>query len=227
MDAPVGVALAPRFHVRCKRILGLGNCQWPRDEETTLNGMIHHAGRRKPSLCAWLTLLLIGVSGCASHRPTVVEPSGLVGMEMIIPDSGSRYQMRTDQAFLMPEFAGTPALPTYPEALLAQRVPAQRVCVEVHIDKGGAVTASRALIDAAGCASTDAPYVGLFHESVVAATLGWQFLAAAVCTFPEGVEPNQRCDGDGVMVEAVPVRLAFAFVFRIDTDGQHVHMEGM
>lgn len=219
MDAPFGVALAPRFHVRCKRILGLGICRELRDEETTLNGMIHRTGRRKPSLGAWLTLLLIGVSGCASHRPTVVEPSGLVGMESIVPSSGSRYQMRTDQVFRMPEFAGEPAMPMYPETLLAQRVPAQRVCVEVHINKGGAVTASRA--------STADPQVGLFHASVVAATSGWQFRAAAVCTFPEGVEPNQRCEGDGVMVEAVPVRLAFAFVFRVDSDGQHVRMEGM
>lgn len=185
------------------------------------------AGQRKLSLCAWASLLLIGVSGCASHRPTAAEPSGLVGMELIIPDAGSRYQMRADQAFLMPEFAGTPALPVYPEELLAQRVPAQRVCVEVHIDAGGAVTASRTVVDAAGCASAADPYVSLFHESVVAATSGWQFLAAAVCTFPEGVEHHERCEGDGVTIEAVPVRLAFAFVFRVDTDGQHVRMEGM
>jgi hypothetical protein len=148
-------------------------------------------------------------------------------MELIIPDSGSRYRMRADQAFLMPEFAGTPALPVYPEELLAQHVPAQRVCVEVHIDAGGAVTASRAVTDAAGCASTADPYVSSFHESVVTATSGWQFLAAAVCTFPEGVEHSERCEGDGVTIEAVPVRLAFAFVFRVDTDGQHVRMEGM
>lgn len=185
------------------------------------------ARQRKLSLCAWASLLSIGVSGCASHRPTAIEPSGLVGMELIIPSSGSRYQMRADQAFLMPEFAGTPALPTYPVELLAQRIPALRVCVEVHIDDGGSVTASRAVADAAGCASVADPYVSVFHKSVVAATSGWQFLAAAVCTFPEGVEHDERCEGDGVTIEAVPVRLAFAFVFRVDSDGQHVRMEGM
>ena len=45
--------------------------------------------------------------------------------------------------------------------------------------------------------------------------LRWQFLAGAICTFPHGTVPDDTCDAEGVVVETVPVRLFYRFVFRV------------
>ena len=44
----------------------------------------------------------------------------------------------------------------------------------------------------------------------------WEFFAAAVCTFPPGVAKNHECEGDGVVVAPVAIRMAFVFSFEVD-----------
>ena len=58
-----------------------------------------------------------------------------------------------------------------------------------------------------------------FVASAREAVAGWQFLAAAVCTYPTGMEKNEDCSGEGVTVREVPVKLSYRFRFRL-VDGK-------
>jgi hypothetical protein len=145
-------------------------------------------------------------------------------LALIFPESVLRYEMRGDQMFLAPEFVSEPALPAYPAHLLRAGLPEQVICVEVDIDTGGEVFATRELTDTAGCPTVDAQPDGAFYDVAVTAAVSWQFLAAAVCTFPANIEANDRCEGEGVTMEPVEVRLAFAFSFRSDPGGGGVSL---
>ena len=57
-----------------------------------------------------------------------------------------------------------------------------------------------------------------FEHSALESARSWQFFAAQVCTFPEGVEPNVRCDGEGVSSRLVPIRLTYVFDFSQSCD---------
>lgn len=171
-----------------------------------------------------LMVLLLGLNtlaGCQTRKP-MRGPSGQVGLEMIVPTGVLRHEMREDQLFLAPEFVSEPQLPEYPAHLLLQDLPEQAVCLEIDIDAGGEVCATRELTDITGCTAAHGRPDRAFHDAAVAAAVRWRFLAAAICTFPAGAEKNDACQGQRVTMDPVEVRLAFVFRFRAEPGGARV-----
>ena len=121
--------------------------------------------------------------------------------------------MREDQIFLAPDTLGDPPLPTYPTELLKQRRPPVAVCVDVVVGADGRAGMLVPRHDIPGCPPADAAGLVPFEQAALEAMRRWTFLAAAICTFPPGVAPNDRCDGTGVVEQPVPVRLTYRFEF--------------
>lgn len=85
------------------------------------------------------------------------------------------------------------------------------VCVDIVVHPDGHVTSARHNREAVECRHGDVEPA--FVESAVDTIRDWQFFGAQLCRFPEGVEPNDECAGNGVETVPVPLRLTYVFVF--------------
>ncbi|HEX5693143.1 MAG TPA: hypothetical protein VFY00_00815 [Arenimonas sp.] len=153
---------------------------------------------------AWL-LLVSG--GCTKHAARADVDVGL-----IIP-RGGQVEMPENQQFLFPTPVFENPLPEYPSEHLADGLDEQVVCLQILIDEGGSVAWSTAFDGPAGCPSAEQPALPAFTRSARKAVADWQFLAAAVCTYPEGRPKNEDCSGEGVEMRPLAVKLSYRFRF--------------
>lgn len=147
------------------------------------------------------------LTACAGSRSTQV------GASMILPPQAKTMKMQEQQLFLMANHLNPEHLPEYPAEKLADGPDATRVCVDLVVDEGGEVTWAVPLHGGTECPAAAEPALAPFEQAVLAAVREWQFTAAAVCTFPPGIEKNDDCEGEGVTERAVPLRMAFVFDF--------------
>lgn len=160
-----------------------------------------------------VALLLCACAG-APPSPPSPPPTGAVGMRSIDKQlvGAQRMRLAANETFQMPLAEAGNAAPSYPQALLAQRLPPQTVCLSVGIGADGRVIGSRALPAGEGCPATQAPPDPRFAEAARAAVAAWRFDPAFRCVYP-GAKP---ADEQGCVTgreHAVPVSLAYSFVF--------------
>ena len=162
--------------------------------------------------------MVLMLAACAQQaRVTRSEPllqrAGEVGVSEItdlVPAAG-RMVIADSETFFMPLASHDNALPPYPAALLAQRLPPQATCLRVSIDTAGAV------MDAAPIAQPpDCPAPGTvdaqFFAAAMAAARGWQFDPAVRCAYPN-LQAQQKQDCSGGRETPQAVSLAYRFVF--------------
>lgn len=151
-------------------------------------------------------LLAVLLAGCASQ-------GGRVDREMVLPALAERHELDDRQRFLMAVPVSDP-MPAFPEDL---RLRTQAVvCASFVVDTDGNtvdVGTAEAGPACAGSADTDAVQHAQLREAVEHALARWTWFGAAVCTFPDGVEPDDACRNEGVAIRPVPLRLDYRFVF--------------
>lgn len=160
-----------------------------------------------------MVLLFLTATGCA-HRHARPDVDG----GLIIP-RGGQVDIPEDQQFLFPTPVLENPLPEYPPERVAEGLDEQVVCLQILIDEGGSVPWSVPAHDHADCPSATRPAHPDFDKAAREAVADWQFLAAAICTYPPGVPKNDDCSGEGVTVREVPVKLSYRFRFRL-VDGK-------
>lgn len=167
-----------------------------------------------------MAIAVLALTGCASApRPvvdTIAPRMGAVGvleMTEAVPDS-ARLKLAERETFQMPLAEGPLATPAYPEALLAQQLPPQVVCLRVGIGADGRVMGTWPNPEVGSCPSMDA-IDQRFVDAAITATADWRFDPAFRCVYPDA-EAKDRADGLGCMggrEVAEPVSLAYRFVF--------------
>lgn len=168
-----------------------------------------------------ITAAIAGLGACATTRPAAVEPAppirdGRVGAEDITGASPSqaRLVLAANEAFHPPLDEPSNVLPSYPEALLAQQLPPQAVCLQVSIGADGNVMFSRPVRDRPGCeAAVDAA----FDAAAAQAVSGWRFDPAFKCVFAD--EATKLRDGPGC-ADTLMVKQAVSLVYRFEFE-QH------
>jgi hypothetical protein len=132
----------------------------------------------------------------------------------------SRLTLSQNERFNRPLPAADNAIPVYPEALLAKRLPPQALCLRVSIDEAGAVSDSVPIATGPDCPEIEqvAPD---FYEAANTATRTWRFDPAFRCVYPEGTTPDPQggCWGEGAREVPQAVSLAYRFVFE-QVDGR-------
>lgn len=158
----------------------------------------------------WCTVALaLCLAGCARQvRPA---PVGDVQAGMLIPDGAPTWEEKPNERFLVATPVGTQPMPDYPPQYLGGGLEERLVCVEIVVHPDGHVISARRNREAVECwhGEVEAEFV----DSAVEAISGWQFFGAQFCRFPEEVEPNDECAGDGVEIVPVPLRLTYVFAF--------------
>ena len=155
-----------------------------------------------------LIIPVILTTACVNVR------SGDVGMGMVLPKSAEKLEVPKDQQFLFSTPIAEPILPDYPVELIASKATAN-VCIEIIIDENGEVTHTVPLFDAPGCEITASSRNPLFVDASIRAIKQWQFSAAAICKFPTTAVKNDTCDGEGVVITTIPIKLAYTFSFSV------------
>lgn len=135
---------------------------------------------------------------------------GLTEITSSVPAAG-RMVMADGETFFMPMASQDNALPSYPQALLAQRLPPQTVCLRVSIDSAGAVMDATRLArppDCPGSNEADARFLA----AAAAAARTWHFDPAVRCEYPN-LQARQREDCTGGRETPQAVSLVYRFVF--------------
>ena len=148
-------------------------------------------------------LALVVVAACRTNST--------VGMRMVLPPMAQVMDVPKDKTFLMASPVSQP-LPEYPTGV--KRGASASVCIEFVIDENGAVSSAVPLYALPECPATRVELDMRFVDSAVEAASQWQFLAAAICTFPQGVEITDDCSGDDVVVTTVAIKIAYVFTFQ-------------
>ncbi|MCD9004836.1 hypothetical protein LDO31_01030 [Luteimonas sp. XNQY3] len=159
-----------------------------------------------------LFLPLLLLTAC-SHRTAQVERA------MVLPPSAQVHAVESHQRFLMaaPIHDPDPAFP------VGARLEGElRLCVGFVVDADGAVRNVAADREGVGCADPTGLATAPFVEAVTGTLRTWRYFGAAICTFPADVDPDSdpRCEGEGVEVDAVPIRLRYAFTFSSERGGR-------
>lgn len=155
--------------------------------------------------------------GCSATKP---RPN--TSYEFIMPAGAETYTESDREVFRLGDRIGDPALPIYPSGLVFKHLPEQHVCIEIDIDTTGRVFDSRLLYDTGACPSAANHPDAAFLVATKQAVQQWRFGPARMCTFPEGMPKNDECEGKGVKVEPMPIRLAFVFSFAVENGGPTV-----
>lgn len=158
----------------------------------------------------WCALALaLCLAGCARQvRP---GPAGDVQAGVLIPAGAQAWEEKPNERFLVAAPVGTQPMPGYPPQHLDGGLEERLVCVDIVVHPEGRVTSARHNREAVECRHGEVEPA--FVDSEVAAISGWQFFGAQLCRFPEEVDPNDECAGEGVEIIAVPVRLTYMFAF--------------
>ncbi|KGM53722.1 hypothetical protein N800_06225 [Lysobacter daejeonensis GH1-9] len=167
-----------------------------------------------------IAFLVLALTGCASAPDPSTEVSsgrsGAVGIREIteaVPASG-RLTLSQQESFQMPLAEQALALPSYPESLLAQRLPPQIVCLRVGIGADGKVVGTWPSPNADGCPGPD-DVDARFRDAAAATAAQWRFDPAFRCVFPDAATKARAgalgCLGGREVPQAVT--LAYRFVF--------------
>ncbi len=171
-------------------------------------GTIHAgAGRRcRRSLprCLIAFCALLAMAGCATTTSSSVD------RRMVLPAGAERHQVDEDQHFLIAGLISSP-MPDFPPGA-GTKDGTREVCVEFVVTVDGLVEEVVFPRSEGGCARTGDDKA-LFEQAVSEALARWQLTGAAICTFPAGVPRDESCEGEGVLVRAVPIRLMYVFSF--------------
>ncbi len=165
-------------------------------------------------------ILMLVLSACAGRdsRSVVDAREGDVGISLVAVPAAERMELAPNERFEFPLPHPDNALPTYPEALLALKLPPQPFCVGVSIGEAGEVFRIDPIEVGEDCeAGGEAPEA--MREAVFDAVGFWRFEAAFRCVYPDGVQPsNLACMPPG---EEVPtaIRMPYRFVF-VQRDGK-------
>jgi len=157
----------------------------------------------------WLPGIAVLLLAACAHR------DGLVGREMLLPEGALRHPVDEEhQRFIMavPLNDPMPAIPANMHRL--RRVVA--VCVSFVVTADGRTVDVVVHEPDAACLESTSVEAGMhahFRAETVAAVQNWTWFGAAICTFPDDVAPDDDCNGPGVQVRAVPIRLDYRFVF--------------
>lgn len=158
--------------------------------------------------------LVVQCAGCVGQL-------GKVESGMLMPNFGSPVEIAENQRFLFP----TPVVrledPVFPATELSIRGRRAVVCLEFVVDEHGGVASVKPMGETPECPQApdrDSP----FASAAMDAVSKWQFLAGAICTFPDGAVQDETCSGEGVDMQLVPVRLAYRFEFRVVDGKGHV-----
>lgn len=152
---------------------------------------------------AGAALIVVAVAGCKTRSA--------VDMRMVLPPMTEVMDVPKGKTFLMASPVTQP-MPKYPVGV--QRGASAHVCIELVIDENGAVASATPLYGLHECPAAQDELDTRFVDSAVEAAGRWQFLAAAICTFPEGGEATDDCSGDEVVVTTVAIKLAYVFTFQ-------------
>lgn len=166
--------------------------------------------RSMPYVCFFSLSFFFLLTGCA-HKEMSKDGVGLVNSGLLIPMGASRYEMEKNEIFLMADRLPGFQEPRYPQEYLGQDMDTRTVCVDLVVDSEGAVSSASINRTEHVCAGGGAP--AAFEEAALESVREWQFFAAQICTYPDGVEPDARCEGEGVSSQLVPVRLTYVFEF--------------
>src|SRR5690554_1839103 len=147
-------------------------------------------------------LIVVTVVGCKTRSA--------VDMRMVLPPMAEVMDVPKDKTFLMASPVTQPS-PAYPSGV--QRGASARVCIEFVIDENGAVASTTPLYGLPECPAPKEELDPQFIISAVEAAGRWQFLAAAICTFPDGVDATDDCSGEEVVVTTVAIKIAYVFSF--------------
>lgn len=166
-----------------------------------------------------MVVAALSATGCATREPVAASDeatrSGQVGMRDISANIAptARMQLADNESFLMPLDDSANAAPVYPDALLAQRLPAQKVCMRVSIDSNGGVTSSAPVAQPPECPGPDA-VDHAFFSAAGQAVAQWRFEPALRCVFPDAKtkeNTNASCGGYQEIPEAVSLTYRFVF----------------
>lgn len=148
--------------------------------------------------------LLAGlVVGCSTTRE-------VVDRRMVLPTGADRHQVDDNQQFLMAIPVDQP-MPEFPRgARVADGV--HEVCVDFVVTEEGLVEQVAFPPGAADCGQPTSDLAS-FQASVADALSRWSFVGAAICTFPDGVPKDDKCEAKGAVIRAVPIRLRYVFSF--------------
>ena len=144
-------------------------------------------------------------------------PVGEVEAGLLIPFGAPTIEVSESETLFAAAPVGTQPMPAYPPGLLERALDPRQVCVELVVGMEGQVTSAPHNTQAAECRA--GPVEPEFITSAVETVRDWRFFSGQVCRFPDGVQPNDACEGEGVNIEPVPLRLTYVFVYSV-VDGQ-------
>lgn len=155
---------------------------------------------------------LAALGGCGSLPEPSRPPVANVDVALVPPPAGAaRLQLAASQAFVYPQRL-VATMPTYPDELLALRLPPQILCVDVDIDAEGAV-ARVAAQPGGGCGQADEAHRPHFAAALEEAVRAWSFDPALVCRTPDGRDSEDACAEPDALESPVALRLSYAFEF--------------
>ena len=118
-------------------------------------------------------------------------------------------------------------MPPYPDGLALRSGQALVVCISFTVTDDGEVTdVVPAPTADPSCGVDDRLALQTAFEAVEATVRQWPFIAAAVCDYADAARARAAAEhGDetcqrALRVQAVPVRLAWRFVFHVAADGR-------
>ncbi len=161
----------------------------------------------------WMLAVAI-LSACASAPRPDPSISGRVGARDITRAMpAGEWVIAENENFLMPlEEAGN-LPPVYPETLLAQRLPPQRVCLRLSIGADGRVFDAEPLPAADGCPPSDRIPVAFLAASREAVAT-WRFDPAFRCIYVDAAQKEaagEGCNGGEIVPEEVSLAYRFDF----------------
>jgi len=162
--------------------------------------------------CCILPCLTVALMAC-SHRTAGVQRA------MVLPPMAQAHSVESNQRFLMAAPIHDPD-PTFPAG--ARLDGELRLCVGFVVDAEGAVRDVAADRAEQACADPADPAARPFVDAVTTMLRSWRYFGAGVCTFPAGTDPEHDpgCEGAGVAVDAVPIRLRYTFTFSSERGGR-------
>lgn len=156
------------------------------------------------------------LAGCASVPRVAVEGA------MLLPQQAPRLEVHSHQRFIPPgELAELP-MPEFPKAAPLSPGRNLTVCVSFTVSAEGEVQDILAeRFSGEACADPGKATTLPFLRSVQATVIHWPYVAAALCDYPsaEQAAADDAACSNADHVQAIPVRLAWRFVFSVDASG--------
>ena len=161
-------------------------------------------------------ILSVALLACASGTQRV-------GSELVLPDLADRIVVNPKQKFLFPGEFGILPNPVFPSKFEGRQALDITVCISFVVDETGSVADIQQ--DAfAGRECVDSGEYPEFVDAAKTAVRTWEFIAGALCEYSteqEAALDDSDCR-EARSVEAIPVRLAWAFRFVADKHSRRI-----